>query len=119
MDASTTIPAIGKANFDGRFRQVFEAAAIGMSICDCDGRILEANSAMGSLLGYDRRELGGIELWNFPGTECHDADSVDADSSIAHSVIAHSIGDQSISEHSIGDGLLLSELIAGKIGRAA
>jgi two-component system, cell cycle sensor histidine kinase and response regulator CckA len=80
MDASTQIQALRDANLDLRFLQLFEAAVIGIGICDFDGRILEANSALGRMLGYDRRELAGINLWNFPDSESHDVDSTNADS---------------------------------------
>ncbi|MFZ3263111.1 MAG: PAS domain S-box protein [Terriglobales bacterium] len=83
MNTPTKILAIGEAGPDPRFRQVFEAAPIGMGICNFDGRILEANSALGSLLGYDRNELAGINLWNSPAAESHDAptdaDAIDSD----------------------------------------
>ena len=45
------------------FRTIFETAAIGMSICQLDGRIVEANSALAGLLGYEREELTGIDPW--------------------------------------------------------
>ena len=49
-----------------RFRKTFEAAAIGIGICDLEGRIVEANSALARLLGYERLELVGIDLWKDP-----------------------------------------------------
>ena len=94
MDASTQVQALSDANVGLRFLQLFEAAAIGIGICDFDGRILEANSALGRMLGYDRKELAGINLWNFHDPESHDADSTGADS--------------------INEGSLLSELTLGE-----
>jgi two-component system, cell cycle sensor histidine kinase and response regulator CckA len=44
---------------DLRFQAMFEGAAIGIGICQLDGRILEANSALGAMLGYEREELTG------------------------------------------------------------
>jgi len=38
---------------------MFEGAAIGMAICQFDGRILEANPALSRILGYNPQELEG------------------------------------------------------------
>lgn len=43
-----------------RFRAMFEAAAIGISICSLDGRILDSNPAITRMLGYTREELVGM-----------------------------------------------------------
>lgn len=74
MDATTQNPAASDSSRDLRFPQVFEAAAIGMGICHFDGRILEANSTLGRMLGYDRNELAGIDPWKFHGAELPGAD---------------------------------------------
>ena len=50
---------------DLRFPKVFEAAAIGIALCHLDGRILEGNSALARLLGYDQAELAGLDPWRF------------------------------------------------------
>lgn len=50
---------------DLRFPKVFEAAAIGIALCHFDGRILEGNSALARLLGYDQAELAGLDPWRF------------------------------------------------------
>jgi signal transduction histidine kinase len=42
---------------DLRFHAMFEEAAIGMAICQLDGRILQANPALSRMLGYSREEL--------------------------------------------------------------
>ncbi|MGA3196076.1 MAG: PAS domain S-box protein, partial [Terriglobales bacterium] len=68
MHASTHNPTI--TDPDRRFFHLFEAAPIGMAICNLDGRILEANSSLASLLGYDRTELPGIDLISF---QCGDS----------------------------------------------
>ena len=44
-----------------RFRAMFEAAAIGISICSLDGRMLESNPAVTRMLGYTREELVGMD----------------------------------------------------------
>jgi two-component system, cell cycle sensor histidine kinase and response regulator CckA len=71
---------------DLRFQAMFEGAAIGIGICQLDGRIVEANSALSELLGYNREELTGArsgeldlelrpkffaELRRENGRECH------------------------------------------------
>jgi two-component system, cell cycle sensor histidine kinase and response regulator CckA len=43
-----------------RFRAMFEGAAIGISICNLDGRMLEVNPAVARMLGYSREELVGM-----------------------------------------------------------
>jgi two-component system cell cycle sensor histidine kinase/response regulator CckA len=43
-----------------RFRAMFEAAAIGISICSLDGRVLESNPAVTRMLGYTSEELAGM-----------------------------------------------------------
>jgi PAS domain S-box-containing protein len=68
VHASTHNPTI--TDPDRRFFHLFEAAPIGMAICNFDGRILEANSSLASLLGYDRTELPGIDLISF---QCGDS----------------------------------------------
>jgi PAS domain S-box-containing protein len=43
-----------------RFRAMFEAAAIGISICNLDGYMLECNPAVTRMLGYGHEELVGM-----------------------------------------------------------
>jgi two-component system, cell cycle sensor histidine kinase and response regulator CckA len=43
-----------------RFRAMFESAAIGISICNLDGHMLECNPAVTKMLGYSREELVGM-----------------------------------------------------------
>ena len=40
-----------------RYRAVFENAAVGIDVTDADGRILQANESLASMLGYSREEL--------------------------------------------------------------
>src|ERR1022692_5210784 len=44
---------------DPWFEAMFEGAAIGIAICQLDGRILDANPALCRMLGYSRHELAG------------------------------------------------------------
>lgn len=46
-----------------RFRQAFEYASIGISLVHLEGRILQANLAMGKFLGYCEHELLTKNLW--------------------------------------------------------
>jgi signal transduction histidine kinase len=62
--------AAASASFlDVRFRRTFEAAAVGIGICDLNGRIVEANPALARLLGYKCEELVGIDPWHLLETE--------------------------------------------------
>ncbi|HEX9112283.1 MAG TPA: PAS domain S-box protein [Terriglobales bacterium] len=43
-----------------RFHAMFESAAVGISICNLDGHMLEVNPAVTRMLGYSREELVGM-----------------------------------------------------------
>jgi two-component system cell cycle sensor histidine kinase/response regulator CckA len=58
--------AASDAFLDARFRKSFEATTIGIGICDLEGRVVEANSALARLFGYEREGLVGIDPWR-PG----------------------------------------------------
>src|SRR6266478_995858 len=57
MNVVTQFPAARDYERDLRFREMFEGAAIGIGICQLDGRILEANPALSGMLGYSQQEL--------------------------------------------------------------
>src|SRR6266852_5104007 len=59
MNVVTQFPAARDYERDLRFRAMFEGAAIGVGICQLDGRILEANPALSGMLGYSQQELAG------------------------------------------------------------
>jgi len=59
MNVVTQFPAARDYERDLRFRAMFEGAAIGIGICQLDGRILEANPALSGMLGYSQQELAG------------------------------------------------------------
>jgi len=59
MKVLTQFPAARDYEGDLRFRTMFEGAAIGIGICQLDGRILEANPALSRMLGYSQQELPG------------------------------------------------------------
>src|SRR6266849_1982607 len=59
MNVVTQYPAARDYERDLRFRAMFEGAAIGIGICQLDGRILEANPALSEMLGYSPQELAG------------------------------------------------------------
>ena len=71
MDVTTKVPANIESYRDLRFPQVFDAAAIGMAICHFDGRILEGNSALGRMFGYDCEELPGVDPWELHAAQFH------------------------------------------------
>lgn len=45
-----------------KFRTIFEKAGIGMSLCDLDAVIIEANDAFAKMLGFSSEELNGIPI---------------------------------------------------------
>ncbi len=59
MNVLTQLPAAYDYDRDRRLRTMFEEAAIGIGICQLDGQILEANTALSRLLGYTSQELAG------------------------------------------------------------
>ena len=59
MNVVTQFPEARDYGRDLRFQTMFEEAAIGIAICQLDGRILEANPALGRMLGYSPPELTG------------------------------------------------------------
>jgi two-component system, cell cycle sensor histidine kinase and response regulator CckA len=61
MNVVTQFPAARDYERDLRFRAMFEGAAIGIGICQLDGRILEANPALSGMLGYSQQELAGTQ----------------------------------------------------------
>jgi two-component system cell cycle sensor histidine kinase/response regulator CckA len=72
MNVITQFPAAREYDRDLRFRAMFEASAIGIGICQLDGRILEVNSALCRILGYSQQELTGThadELYPGRGRE--------------------------------------------------
>jgi two-component system, cell cycle sensor histidine kinase and response regulator CckA len=68
MNVITQFPAARDYDRDLRFRAMFEASAIGIGICQLDGRILEVNSALCRILGYSQQELTGTHAGElYPG----------------------------------------------------
>jgi PAS domain S-box-containing protein len=58
------------AESEERFRTAFANAPIGIGLLDVDGRWLEVNRALSSLLGYPERELVGRMPWELsPGDD--------------------------------------------------
>ena len=57
MNVVTQFPLTPEPGHDPRLQSMFEAAVIGIAICQLDGRILEANPALSRLLGGSPQEL--------------------------------------------------------------
>jgi len=57
MNVITQFPVASDYAQIMRFQAMFEGAPIGMGICQLDGRLLEANPALGRMLGYGPQEL--------------------------------------------------------------
>jgi two-component system, cell cycle sensor histidine kinase and response regulator CckA len=68
----TQFPAARDYDRDLRFRAMFEASAIGIGICQLDGRILEANPALGRMLGYSQQELTGTHAGELYPERCRE-----------------------------------------------
>ncbi len=87
MNVITQFPAT--RDYDQRFQAMFEGAAIGIGICQLDGRILEANPALSKMLGYSPQELAGThsrelypELRHELGREIYPGNSSPAERSL-------------------------------------
>ncbi len=52
-------------------RGIFEAAAIGISACDRDGRMIEFNPAYQEMLGYTAEELKFKTFWDVTHPDDH------------------------------------------------
>ncbi|HET7442094.1 MAG TPA: PAS domain S-box protein [Terriglobales bacterium] len=59
---------------DKRFRAIFQAAAMGITQCTMDGRVVESNPAVQRMLGYSREELRGMHFRDFTHPDDIDAD---------------------------------------------
>jgi diguanylate cyclase (GGDEF)-like protein/PAS domain S-box-containing protein len=53
------------AQAEARFHALFAGAAVGMGICDLQGRILEVNQALADMLGYTIAELCQLNVRQF------------------------------------------------------
>jgi diguanylate cyclase (GGDEF)-like protein/PAS domain S-box-containing protein len=60
---------------ESRFRALFNKAAIAIGIVDAEGRIIESNPALESLLGYPEKELIGAHFTDFTHPEDLEADT--------------------------------------------
>jgi signal transduction histidine kinase len=72
MNVITQFPAAHEDDCDLRFRAMFEASAIGIGICRLDGTILEANRALGRMLGYSQEELIGTHAGELYPERCRE-----------------------------------------------
>ena len=57
-----------------RLRALFENAAIGISLTDMDGRVVDANPALREMLGYGEAELRGLHFTAFTHPNDREAD---------------------------------------------
>ncbi len=72
MNVMTQFPAASDYSRDLSFHAMFEGAAIGIAICHLDGRILEANPALGRMLGYSQNELAAAYVHELYPDPCHE-----------------------------------------------
>ncbi|MFY9845026.1 MAG: PAS domain-containing protein [Terriglobales bacterium] len=62
MNVITHFSAARDYALDLRFQAMFAGAAVGIAICHLDGRILDANPALTTLLGYGPEQLTGTRI---------------------------------------------------------
>src|SRR5216684_5863253 len=102
MNVVTQFPAARNYERDLRFRAMFEGAAIGIGICQLDGRILEANPALSGMLGYSQQELTGTHAGELYPEHRHE--------------IGREIGREIYPDNFSPDERLLGELLRGERG---
>jgi PAS domain S-box-containing protein/diguanylate cyclase (GGDEF)-like protein len=61
LDARDRAEAAERAS-EARFRAMFTDAAVGIGICDANGHILEANSALAGMLGFPQDEMRSAQI---------------------------------------------------------
>ncbi len=59
---------------EGRFRAIFQEAALGIGLVDTDGRVMDSNPALQSMLGYTASELTGVHVADITHPEDVDSD---------------------------------------------
>ena len=104
MNVITQFPAALDYDPDLRFRAMFEGAAIGIGICQLDGRILEANPALSEMLGYSQQELTGT----------HHGDFFPAAPPELHRELGHEMGREMYPAGFLPDEQSLGELLRGE-----
>src|SRR5882762_2802041 len=102
MNVVTQFPAARDYERDLRFRAMFEGAAIGIGICQLDGRILEANPALSGMLGYSQQELAGTHAGELYPERCREG--------------GREIGREGHPDNFSPDERLLGELMRGERG---
>jgi two-component system, cell cycle sensor histidine kinase and response regulator CckA len=102
MNVVTQFPAARDYERDLRFRAMFDGAAIGIGICQLDGRILEANPALSGMLGYSQQELAGTHAGELYPEHRHE--------------IGREIGREIYPDNFSPDERLLGELLRGERG---
>jgi len=102
MNVVTQFPAARDYERDLRFRAMFEGAAIGIGICQLDGRILEANPALSGMLGYSQQELTGTHAGELYPERCREG--------------GREIGREGHPDNFSPDERLLGELMRGERG---
>jgi PAS domain S-box-containing protein/putative nucleotidyltransferase with HDIG domain len=50
---------------EARFRTIYEKSAVGISLLDTDGKVVQANAALQAMLGYDEDEIHGMHFSEF------------------------------------------------------
>src|SRR5207244_6977549 len=63
VERSRAVEALRKSEV--QFRAIFDRAAIGISLVDMEGRLIESNSRLQEMLGYREEELRGMVFTDF------------------------------------------------------
>lgn len=66
-----------------RFRAIFEGAAIGITLADLGGRLMESNPALQEMLGYTAEELSGMKF-----TEITHPEDIEPDLALHNELVA-------------------------------
>jgi PAS domain S-box-containing protein len=62
LEARVAVRTNALRESEARFRAIFEAAPLGILLANRDGRVLQSNPALASMLGHPARELHGMSL---------------------------------------------------------
>src|SRR5260221_12688506 len=106
MNLITQFPAARDYDRDLRFRVMFEASAIGIGVCQLDGRILEANPALSRMLGYNQQELTGAHARELYPERC---DQLGRE-------VGREVGREIYPDNLASDERLLGELLLDDLG---
>ncbi len=119
MNVITQFPAVHDFTQALRFQAMFEGAAIGIGICRLDGRLLDANPALGRMLGYSLQELtGGPASGLHPGivSQPYSGIGLPGDALSGNGLSLSALACNALLHECLPDQRLLGELLRGERG---